>query len=611
MYGVSEEGTTTAILAYNLTDVPENEYLLTGMKIEKFNEKGFDKVRLEFGIQKATGTMAIRNPQLLSSPPASSVSFPFNIPSDASCNLSINTSEFHPFENDLLSTNSHFTWASYSWDDTEVVNLINTHFPMTNMRFPGGTVGNFYNYSTDGFYNDIYAQTNGSAVNGFNKGFTFGYDGYKTLSLANNASSTLMFNVISDDVATSKNRLQSRLNDGLNVEWIELGNENFFSAQSLGNVDNLTNYIAHTKALSTGLKQINATVKVALNIDHHNYSSGSWSASIASENYYDALVVHPYVSTNTFLLNKLSAYKMMSAYKITTERLADFKRYFPDKPMLCTEWNVLSDGIPVNFIQTLSIADLFLALERGNEEGIVKQAGIHMLYHSDKYSEATLSYYDETSSKMKLTANGIFYASLFKTFKSGNVFDAYSVSETLEENLPGVIAKAVEQGDYIKVFIVNKLPVISPLNIEINSKPFQGSYTIETFHEDINQTLTSSYSTYEEAWDTSTSNGQINVPAYSISVVTIAKSETILGIHDFDKMEKILVFPNPAKNSLQIKSSKNVKQVSLYSSLGQLVLKENTFNGTLNISSFSNGIYILKITFEDLSVISKKIIITP
>lgn len=74
---------------------------------------------------------------------------------------------------------------------------------------------------------------------------------------------------------------------------------------------------------------------------------------------------------------------------------------------------------------------------------------------------------------------------------------------------------------------------------------------------------------------------------------------------------EITLYPNPTKNNIQIKSVKSVQQVSLYTSLGQLVLKENNFSGALDISSLSSGIYILKITFEDLTEISKKLIITP
>ena len=481
---VYEGGSNTPILAYNLTDVPDGKFLLTGMLISRYDKLALTQLRIEFSMQNCSGTMKVTNPQLLSSPPAASLSFPFDIPTDPTCYLTIDTNNFHPFENDLLSANSHFTWASYDWRNQEVIDLINSNFPMTNMRFPAGTVGNFYNHTTDGFYNDQYGQLNSSAVKGYSSGFTFGYTGYKDLCIANSASSTLMFNVISDNVATAKTRLQNRLNDGLNVEWIEMGNENYYSGQNYGNVTSLANYISHTKSLTQGLKLIKSDINTAINIDHDNYTAGSWNETLSHETYFDATVMHPYVSTNTFLLNDLSAYKMLSAYKITKERFTEYQHHFGSTPLICTEWNILSNGSPVNFIQTLSIADMFFALEEGNVDGIVKQAGIHMLYHSDSYGEATLSYYN--GSKMVLTANGIAYSSMFRNFKDKNVYNGNSSSEDLITGLPSVNAKAVDHGDSIKIYAVNKLPIDAPLELSINGKTYDGIHKVTSFHIDIN-----------------------------------------------------------------------------------------------------------------------------
>lgn len=587
---VYEGGGNTAILAYNLTDVPEGKFLLTGMLISRYDKLALSQLRIEFSMQNCSGTMKVKNPQLLDSPPASSVSFPFDLPSDPTCNLSIDTSASHNFENDLLSANSHFTWASYDWRDQEVIDLINTNFPMTNMRFPAGTVGNFYNYGTDGFYNDQYGQLNSSAVKGYNSGFTFGYAGYKNLCIANTASSTLMFNVISDDVNTAKNRLQSRLNDGLNIKWIEMGNENYYDGQNYGNVSDLANYISHTKNLTQGLKQIKSDIKTAVNIDHDNYANGGWNDSLSKESYYDAAVMHPYVSTNTFILNELSAYKMFSSYKITKDRFNEFQNHFGSTPLICTEWNILSKGTPVNFIQTLSIADMFFALEEGNVDGIVQQAGIHMLYHSDNYGEATLSYHN--GSKMVLTANGIAYSSLFRNFKNKDIYDGNSTSEDLITGLPSVNAKAIDHGDSIKIFAVNKLPITSPFNFSVNGQTYSGKHVINSFHIDITEELTVPYNDYESAWTTETKTNNLEIPAYSITVISIAKNDISIPTAQttVKNQDLKLSFSNQSKTGRIINFTKN-QSWSIFNTNGQLVQTGKDDQFTIN----SKGVYTLKI----------------
>lgn len=577
------------VLAYNLDENIEGKWVTTGMVVENFDKKGVSEIRLEFGFQNATGTMKIRNPQLLDSPPSSTYSFPFDVPADPSCSIQITTSETHQFENDLLSANSHFSWASYDWGTAEVINLINQNFPMSTMRFPGGTVGNFYAYATDGYYGDAYTFINKSRENAYNAGFTFNYSGYKNLCLANNASSVLMFNVVQDDVNTAKSRLQSRISDGVNVSWIEMGNENFFAEQGLGNVNSLANYINHTTALSAGLKAVDPAVKVAVNIEHDNYQVGSWNSELSQLNYFDAAVMHPYVNTNTFMLNDFSANVMFSAFKTTAHRIQEYKTNFGNTPLLFTEWSILSSGTPMNFVQTLSLADMFLAIEKGNQDGVVQQAGIHMLYHSDTYGEATMAYHD--GSNIVLTANGVMYATLFDVFKGKTVYDAVSSSAELSTGLPAVNAKAVLDGDSIRVYVVNKLPISAPLNITVDGTAQSSGYVMKSFSEDPSQVLTVPYANKTAPWTQTTGVGSPSVPAYSIAVVSFKKSDLVTSLDVPFEKGHLKVYPNPTTHSLQIDNHDGGTWI-VYDDLGSTVLQGSS--AIIDVSQLPEGTYQLK-----------------
>ncbi|QTD37394.1 T9SS type A sorting domain-containing protein [Polaribacter batillariae] len=516
------------LVAENLTKHPMGAFYKVGVAIKKYNNKNTSSVRIEFVMQTATGEMKIKNPVITNVQPAMEFAFPFSVPANPTYNLDIDTNSKHAFNNDLLSSNTHFRFlendGGYSWSSPETSQVINNWFPQTNFRFPGGTVGNYYNYQTDGYYAP---GTNGVNFTNYSSVFKFGYPGYKDICLNNNASSTLMFNMLIDSPTDSKNRYQSRLNDGLDVKWIELGNENFFSQQQGGNVTDVASYISHTTNVINELKTVNPNVKAAVALEKDYYFNGSWNHTIKqhllTDDYFDAATLHFYNNTNAFLYSGSTIYRMLKSYKITQDKIAKFNTHFPGKSALITEWGVLTGNMPVNFSQTLASADVFLALEKGNQQGIVQQAGVHMFWHSNKYHESTLTYFD--GGQMKLTAMGVMYSSLFDVFKDNEVYDAYSSGPELETGLEGMYAKAVNTGSEYKLFVVNKLPVTSTLNFAIDGLPYDGDYTIETFNEDITSEMTIPYATKAAAFSNSTTTataGNLSIPAYSINIITIA-----------------------------------------------------------------------------------------
>ena len=63
----------------------------------------------------------------------------------------------------------------------------------------------------------------------------------------------------------------------------------------------------------------------------------------------------------------------------------------------------------------------------------------------------------------------------------------------------------------------------------------------------------------------------------------------------------ILVYPNPAKDYISIKSSKQITGIDLYDVLGKKVLSFS-MKSTIPINNLPNGMYILKISTEDIHV---------
>jgi hypothetical protein len=65
--------------------------------------------------------------------------------------------------------------------------------------------------------------------------------------------------------------------------------------------------------------------------------------------------------------------------------------------------------------------------------------------------------------------------------------------------------------------------------------------------------------------------------------------------------------PNPTNNEINISSSKIIKEVKIYNSLGKIILTTNKTN-LINISNLTKGIYFIKLLFNDNTVDSDKII---
>lgn len=81
-----------------------------------------------------------------------------------------------------------------------------------------------------------------------------------------------------------------------------------------------------------------------------------------------------------------------------------------------------------------------------------------------------------------------------------------------------------------------------------------------------------------------------------------------LGTTQF-KDSKIAMYPNPAKDNLNINAINNIENVAVYNLLGQEVLNQNpkTNTVTLDISNLQNGVYIVK-TLIDGKIASSKFV---
>ncbi|MFT4699332.1 MAG: hypothetical protein ACI9SJ_002500 [Flavobacteriaceae bacterium] len=96
----------------------------------------------------------------------------------------------------------------------------------------------------------------------------------------------------------------------------------------------------------------------------------------------------------------------------------------------------------------------------------------------------------------------------------------------------------------------------------------------------------------------------------SLAVSWVASSSEVLSTNDFDNSEvDFIVYPNPAKEKLMIKSEQTIQKIAIYNLLGQQIktLEVNYKSGEINIRELSKGIYFLNLKLIDGGSISTKI----
>lgn len=75
--------------------------------------------------------------------------------------------------------------------------------------------------------------------------------------------------------------------------------------------------------------------------------------------------------------------------------------------------------------------------------------------------------------------------------------------------------------------------------------------------------------------------------------------ETLTQKVEFKKETNLIIFPNPAKNTLNINTNQTVVLVEIYNYQGIKVYSNSNDHSTIDLNKFQNGAYVIKLTFDD------------
>jgi hypothetical protein len=170
----------------------------------------------------------------------------------------------------------------------------------------------------------------------------------------------------------------------------------------------------------------------------------------------------------------------------------------------------------------------------------------------------------------------------------------------------------------------NLLPIYNltsclPLNVgtyyigiqQTTNQPLNIGFDINTNHKD------ALYYNISGAWVQSAIPGSIMInPVMGCAINTqIPDCNTpAVGLTEYEKTDRIKVFPNPAQNFLTISYPGNQLEnatVEFFNSLGQSVFTKSIIsNGQIDISELSNGLYFIHLKGSNLNVSPTKLIIS-
>ena len=81
-------------------------------------------------------------------------------------------------------------------------------------------------------------------------------------------------------------------------------------------------------------------------------------------------------------------------------------------------------------------------------------------------------------------------------------------------------------------------------------------------------------------------------------------------IPSIDNKPQIIIYPNPARNQISISSNDEftINEIIIYNQFGQILLHINKTTKNIDVSTLSQGIYVIELVMDDLRLRKKLII---
>ncbi|MFM9986432.1 MAG: hypothetical protein ACKVOK_14425 [Flavobacteriales bacterium] len=271
------------------------------------------------------------------------------------------------------------------------------------LRFPGGTIGNFYHARSAGYGfrsvdtkwikgnvgDHIRSLSERQAVREINY-----LDDFIRLCKISGSRTIYVFNIISGSTEELDFVLGQLSQNEIDVAGIELGNELYLKGYS-DSIPNVQDYIRRCKPFADHIREKYPRIPIAaVAVPYSLFDKdilNEWNVGLQRANFYDAISIHVYPT-----LDEVNSYAAANAYmSYATEKLGQFattnfpqrlktlSTQFDNRKIWITEWNVLSAGTNVGntMAQCYYILESLMSSCRSSKE--LEFSCYHNLYATD------------------------------------------------------------------------------------------------------------------------------------------------------------------------------------------------------------------------------------
>ena len=299
-------------------------------------------------------------------------------------NLEIDTRNSQPLRQALYGFNTNMMSGDYGYLDGDFIALTKGLAPKT-LRFPGGTVGNFYHWEPGGFFENEMASTLNTKLNKRNRGNyvklqkrrngKIVFDDFMQLCNTQNITPIVVVNLWTGSPEESAAWVRYAKDKGYQITHWELGNE-YYLPHYLNKYPTVGAYMAEAKKHAAAMKAVNPNIKVsvcATPIAFHKEGwlaktqQRKWDKGLATDtSFYDAYTVHVYAykAVRKKAIEKMRGYLMGWIHFDVAEAIDYYENLFPNKEMWITEWNIANPANRVANTQlhAMYVGDFFLKM---------------------------------------------------------------------------------------------------------------------------------------------------------------------------------------------------------------------------------------------------------
>ncbi len=277
-------------------------------------------------------------------------------------NVNIDTADSRDIPKELHGVNQN--WFKSLKLQTNLITEGVNDIKFTHIRFPGGTVSNYYNWKTyypnwNRFEVDWNETISVIAIKNFYNIHVKSLKGDDFINYADSLGKDVVFvanvhNSMNFDYMVES--LQTLSDLDINIKYLEIGNELYFPQYGMDN----DTYLSRAKRLSQEARAVFPNVKTAIIINRIAWKGVEkkidieWS--IPNENWYDAVIVHAYLDDGSALwdTNK-DEFLYGTLYEVNNKiknMVVHIKEKYPGKEIWITEWNYFNSTGERKFANT-------------------------------------------------------------------------------------------------------------------------------------------------------------------------------------------------------------------------------------------------------------------